>query len=260
LYVWGSLDIKNKPILAVVGTRHCSNYGKQVTVEFVSKLTEAGFVIVSGLAKGVDTLAHRTALEKNGLTIAVLGSGIDRKNLYPKVNLGLAQEIVKKGGAIISEYPPGTRALYYHFPERNRIIAGLSLGVLVVEAKEKSGALITANHAFSQTKPVFAVPGSIYNPTSSGCHLLIKKGAKIVTSPHDILKYFGISYTKTRMPEGQTKEEEIILNLLEKKALHIDEIIQLSKIDPVKVIRVLTKLEIEGKVKNLGGNIFMTLK
>ncbi|MCD5396250.1 MAG: DNA-processing protein DprA [Candidatus Pacebacteria bacterium] len=254
LYLLGDLDIKNKPILAVVGTRRCTDYGKKVVINFTKNLAEAGFIIVSGLAKGIDTLAHKTCLEYKGKTIAVLGSGLDR--IYPKENKVLAEEILKQGGAIISEYPPGTPPNHFHFPERNRIIAGLSLGVLVIEAREKSGALITADWAFLQKKPVFAVPGPIYEETSSGCHLLIQKGAKLVTSPDQILQFFGVSFKKRKTKIEGTDEEKIILNLLLDKTLHIDQIIQKSKVKPQKVLQILSKLELEGKIKNLGGNIF----
>jgi len=257
LYFIGNLELKNKFLFAIVGTRTPSDYGKKVVIEFVKTLTEAGFVIVSGLAKGIDALAHKTCLDYGGKTIAVLGSGLDR--IYPKENLKLAKEIIQKQGALVSEYPPLTPPNHFHFPERNRIISGLSKGVLVIEAREKSGALITADWAFSQKKPVFAIPGSIYNETSKGCHLLIKKGAKLVSSPKEILKFFGISFEQKSGPIEGTEEEKLILQLLLDKTLHIDEIIQLSKLNPSKVLQTISKLELEGKIKNLGGNIFTAI-
>lgn len=257
LYFIGNLELKNKFLFAVVGTRTPSDYGKKVVIEFVKTLTEAGFVIVSGLAKGIDALAHKTCLDYGGKTIAVLGSGLDR--IYPKENLKLAKEIIQKQGALVSEYPPSTPPNYFHFPERNRIIAGLSKGVLVIEAREKSGALITADWVFSQKKPVFAIPGSIYNETSKGCHLLIKKGAKLVSSPKEILQFFGISFKQKREAIEGTEEEKLIFQLLLDKTLHIDEIIQLSKLEAPKVLQTISKLELEGKIKNLGGNIFTAI-
>lgn len=256
IYYRGDLNFNEKLAIAVVGTRRCSNYGKQATMEFVNRLSEAGFTVISGLAKGIDSIAHKTALENKAKTIAVLGSGIDEKSFYPKENINLMEKIVESGGAIISEYPSGTKPEKYHFPERNRIIAGLSQAILVIEAKEKSGALITANCGFSQKKTVFSVPGSIYNKNSLGCHDLIKKGAEIAHSPEIILNHFGISLANKKNIAGKTKEEAVIINLLKNGSLHIDKIIQASKISAPKIISSLTELEFEGKIKNLGGNFF----
>jgi len=218
LYFIGNLELKNKFLFAIVGTRTPSDYGKKVVIDFAN---------------------------------------LDR--IYPKENLKLAKEIIQKQGALVSEYPPLTPPNHFHFPERNRIIAGLSKGVLVIEAREKSGALITADWAFSQKKPVFAIPGSIYNETSKGCHLLIKKGAKLVSSPKEILKFFGISFEQKSGSIEGTEEEKLIFQLLLDKTLHIDEIIQLSKLNPSKVLQTISKLELEGKIKNLGGNIFTAI-
>lgn len=256
IYYRGDLNFNKNLAIGVVGTRRCSNYGKQVTIEFVNRLSEAGLTIISGLAKGIDSIAHKTALENKTKTIAVLGSGIDKKSFYPKENISLMEKIVESGGTIISEYPSGTKPEKYYFPERNRIIAGLSRAILVVEAKEKSGALITANLGFSQKKPVFSVPGSIYNKNSMGCHDLIKGGAKIAHSPEIILSNFGISLADKKNIAGKTKEEEAIIGLLKNGAMHIDKIIQASKISAPKIISSLTELEFEGKIKNLGGNFF----
>jgi len=257
LYFIGNLELKNKFLFAIVGTRTPSDYGKKVVIDFAKTLTEAGFVIVSGLAKGIDALAHKTCLDYGGKTIAVLGSGLDK--VYPKENLRLAKEIIQKQGALVSEYPPSTSPCHFHFPERNRIIAGLSQGVLVIEAREKSGASITADWAFSQKKPVFAIPGSIYNETSKGCHFLIKRGAKLVNSPKEILQFFGISFKQRKVMIEATEEEKLIFQLLLDKSLHIDEIIQLSKLEASKVLQTISKMELEGKIKNLGGNIFTAI-
>ncbi len=184
LYITGELKAKEKYPLAVVGTRKMSDYGKRVTVFLVKGLVKAGFTIISGLALGIDGLAHQTALDAGGRTIAVLGSGLDI--IYPPEHKKLAADIIKSGGAVISEYPPGARPSRRTFPARNRIVAGLSLAVLVIEAPEKSGALITAKVALDQGREVLAVPGNIYNPNSIGCHKLIKMGAKAVTNPEDV--------------------------------------------------------------------------
>jgi DNA processing protein len=256
LYIKGDLKLEG-PTLAVVGTRRCSNYGKRVTVEIVGQLAESGFMIVSGMARGIDTLAHRTALEKNGKTIAVLGSGVDKESIYPKENIKLAEKIAQSG-AVISEFPPKTPGFKSNFPKRNRIISGLSLGVLVVEGKLKSGALITARCAFAQKRKVFAVPGSIYSPNSGACHFLIKKGAKLVESAQDILKEFNVlKEIKRKEIEGETEEEKIILSTLKREALHIDQIIETTNLSPPKVMATLTILESKNKIKNLGGNVFV---
>ena len=256
LYVRGRLDLNSRPVLAVVGTRRYSDYGKRVALEIVGQLAEMSFIIVSGMALGIDTFAHKAALEKGAKTIAVLGTGIDRASVYPKENLGLSEKIVESG-ALVSEYPPKSPSYKSNFPQRNRIIAGLSLGVLVVEAPLRSGALITARHAREQKRKVFAVPGSIYSSNSKGCHFLIKNGAKLVDSVEDILNELGISkkFAKKEV-KGKTREEELILSVLKNKARHIDEIIEITELSPAKVMSILASLEAEEKVRNLGGNIF----
>jgi len=190
LYVEGNLSPEEKYPLAVVGTRRPSEYGKRVATELVKNLARLGLTIISGLALGIDGLAHEAALKVGGRTIAVLGSGIDI--IYPASHKKLAEDIIKSGGVIVSEYPPGTSPSKLTFPARNRIIAGLSLGTLVIEAPERSGAMITARFALEQGRDVFAVPGSISNLNSAGCNKLIKMGAKPVTRSEDVLESLGI--------------------------------------------------------------------
>lgn len=194
LYVLGDKSILNNRGIAIVGTRNCTKYGKDITLEFSQKLTQKGFNIISGLALGIDTYAHLGNVQANfkkynsniiGKTIAVLGCGIDQ--LYPKQNRELAKNILKMGGCIISEYPNVTKPNKKNFPERNRIISGLAEGVIVVEAGEKSGAIITANLALEQGKEIFAVPGNINNKQSIGTNKLIRDGAHIVTEINDVL-------------------------------------------------------------------------
>jgi DNA processing protein len=256
LYFLG--EIKGREdCFAIVGTRRCSAYGKQVALEMAGDLAEAGLTIVSGLAPGIDTFAHRAVVEKKKRTIAVLGTGLDEKSIYPKSNLKLAKKILENGGCLISEYPPGTRGTKFTFPQRNRIVSGLSLGVLVVEAKEKSGALITAEYALEQKRPVFAIPGSIYSLNSRGCHRLIKKGAKLVEKAKDILEGLGIEKKiKKEKIEGRSEEEKLILEILREGALEIEEIIAKTKLPPAKVASLISVLEIEGKIKNLGQNFY----
>ncbi|RMD99658.1 MAG: DNA-protecting protein DprA, partial [Calditrichaeota bacterium] len=177
LFVWGQLLPTDAYALALVGTRVPTQYGRQVTEKITSGLVDAGATIVSGLARGIDTIAHAETVKRGGRTLAVLGSGLDL--IYPAENRSLAQAIVENG-AVVTEFAFGTKPDAVNFPRRNRIISGLSLGTIVIEAREKSGALITANIALEQNREVFAVPGSIFSPPSQGCHALIKEGAKLV--------------------------------------------------------------------------------
>lgn len=244
---------------AVVGTRRCSSYGKQAALEIAGSLAESGLTVVSGLAPGIDTFVHRAVVEQKKRTIAVLGTGLDEKSIYPKENIDLARKIVDSGGLLVSEYPPGTKGARFTFPERNRIISGLSLGTLVIEAKEKSGALITANFAFSQKRKVFAVPGSIYALNSQGPHILIRKGAKLIDKADDILQELKLP-ASPREKRGQTDnltlEENLILNILKEEPLYIDKIIEKTNLKAAVATSTLSILEIKGKVINLGRNIY----
>jgi len=256
LYLRGNFSEKDL-CFGIVGTRRFSSYGKQIALEIAGDLAETGLTIVSGLAPGIDTFVHEAVLERKKRTVAVLGTGLDEKSIYPRSNVKLAKEITEKGGSLISEYPAGTRATRFSFPQRNRIIAGLSLGILVVEGKMKSGSLITANWAFAQRKKVFAVPGSIYSSTSKGCHYLIKKGAKLTESADDVLKELNLPIKKRKDDLiGETKEEILILKTLSEGALSIDEIIEKTKLSVQTVNQTLIALEIKNELKNLGGNIY----
>jgi len=251
LYYLGKI-LPNEKCFAIVGARNCSNYGKEVAFQIAKDLAKAGLTIVSGFAPGIDTFSHLGALEVKGRTIAVLGTGLDKKSIYPKSNLKLVEKILEFGGALISEYPPGTRGTNFTFPQRNRIISGLSLGVLVVEARLKSGALITASYAREQKRKVFAVPGPIFSQLSKGCHFLIKNGAKLVEGAEDILKELKI---KAKVEKEKT-EDNIILEVLKEGALTIEEIAQKTKLPPSKVATLVSILEIEGKIKDLGGKTY----
>jgi len=257
LYVRGKI-LPEEDCFAIVGTRMCSFYGKQVALEIAGDLAEAGLTIVSGLAPGIDTFCHQATLERKKRTIAVLGTGLDEKSIYPQSNLKLAEKIIESGGCLISEYSPGTSGSRFTFPKRNRIIAGLSLGVLVIEAKQKSGALITANLAKKQKRKVFAVPGPIHSSNSRGCHCLIKQGAKLVESANDILKELNLlEITRPGLiATGETLEENLILDALKEEGLYIDKIIEKTKLPTAKVASTLAILEIKGKVRNLGNNIY----
>ena len=256
IYYRGELN-PSEQCFAIVGTRMFSPYGKQVALEMAEDLAEAELIIVSGLAPGIDTFAHTATVERRKRTIAVLGTGVDEKSIYPQSNLKLAQRILETGGCLISEYPPGTRGTQFTFPQRNRIISGISLGVLVVEAKQKSGALITANWARSQGRKVFAIPGPIHSSNSKGCHYLIKNGAKLVENANDILKELNLPLKElSSFYEGENEEESLILKALKEEALYIDRIIEKTKLSAATVASTLAILEIKNKVRNLGGNIY----
>ncbi len=260
LYIKGEIKNQDKVAIAIVGTRKYSTYGKQVALDLSSKLAKLGITIVSGLARGIDTFAHKAALEAGGRTIAVLGSGMDQKSFSPSCNYALSEEIAKNG-AVITEYPEGTIGAVYTFPERNRIVSGLSLGVIVIEAPEQSGALITANLALDQNKEVFAVPGNIYDENSQGTHNLIKQGAKLVTCIEDVLEELNLSHLLSETPKTKTKpenkEEEIILSALSLQPTHIDDIIKITKLPTSIVNSTLTILEIKNAVRNLGKNNYI---
>jgi len=261
LYIKGEL-VPDEQCFAVVGTRLCSNYGKQATLEIAGHLTDAGLTIVSGLAPGIDTWAHRAAVEKGKRTIAVLGTGLDEKSLYPKENIKLTHQILELGGTLISEYEPGTPGSKFTFPERNRIISGLSLGVLVVEGKQRSGSLITANLALKQKRKLFAVPGSIYSSNSKGTNFAIKElGATLVENADDILEELGMATQKKEQQfTGDSEEETLILESLKEDALHIDKLIEKTQLPSATIAGTLAILEIKGKVRSLGGNTFVLQK
>src|SRR3989344_3510952 len=243
--------------LGIVGTRKNSHYGKEVTekiIEELSSLLGDQIVTVSGLAYGIDTIVHKASIKNNICTIAIPGSGLDKKVLYPKENHNLADEIIKNGGALISEFTWDYPASTYTFPQRNRIIAGLSRGVLVIEAPEKSGALITANFALDFNREVFAVPGPIFSENSKGTNKLIKEGAIPVTCGKDILEAWGIDFEEEKgeiLLEGMEKEIwEILSEPIEK-----DLIIQKLGRPTSEISSAIALMEIKGLIKSSGGKI-----
>lgn len=262
LYVRGSIDLLNQTALAVVGSRKISPYGKRATDDLVINMVRANLCIVSGLALGTDTQAHSTAVKNSGKTIAVLANGLD--SIYPASNRYLAEQIIDSGGSIVSELPLGTPPLKHNFPNRNRIISGLSLGTIVIEAAEQSGALITAKHALEQNRQIYAVPGSIYSEVSVGPNNLLKMGAKPVTEINDILEDLNIETTKqeekTKKLIGETKEEQIILNQLSTQPIHANQITKASGLPSSKIASTLIILEMKGMIKNLGANQYVLRK
>ncbi len=253
LYVKGSLLPADEWCLAVVGSRRASIYGRQVTDEIVADLARSNITIVSGLAKGIDTMAHRSALDAGGRSIAVFASGLD--TVYPHENTSLARSLSQQG-ALISEYPLGTRPRPDNFPRRNRILSGLSPGVLVIEAGESSGALITAHLALEQNREVFAVPGSILSPASRGTNLLIQEGAKLVRNYTDIL--VELNYTQVAQQMEMTElipasdTESLLLNGLTGEPTHIDDICRASSLPIATVSSTLSMMELKGLVKQVG--------
>ncbi len=261
LYIKGKILPEDENCFAIVGTRTPTNYGKLVAKEISSKLAEAGFTIVSGLAYGIDKLAHLGALEKGGRTIAVFGTGLD--TVYPASHKKIAERIVDSG-AIISEYALKEKIEKWNFATRNRIVSGLSKGTLVVEGAKASGALITAKLALEQNRDVFAIPGNINSPKSEGPNLLIKLGAKIVTNINDILEEYQaiIKYKKEQkeMPKLD-KDESTIFNLLREneRELYFNQIFEITQMPVSKLSVILTNLELKGIVKREAANKFLLL-
>jgi len=255
LYVRGSIIEADHLAVALVGTRKATVYGRDATEYFSKGLASNGVTIISGLAHGVDTLAHRTALNAGGRTLAVLGCGIDV--MYPRENAALAKDILSSG-AILSEFPLGTPPEARNFPLRNRIISGMSLGVLVVEAPEKSGALITASFAADQGRDVFAVPGNIFNPSSMGANRLIQDGAKPALTIDDILGEINVTYrnveTRERVQEiaPADENEAALLRHLNADPIHIDDLVRLSELSTPTAISTLTLLELKGVISLVG--------
>lgn len=256
LFVRGVLPSFHKSI-GVVGTRKVTPYGTLVAEQFVSELVWNGFVIVSGLALGVDAVAQRSTVESGGVTVAVLGSGVDR--IYPTSNEKLGIEIVESGGAIVSEFPFGTPAMQHHFPRRNRIISGLSKGVLVIEGGVKSGALITARYALEQGREVFAVPHNIHRTSLSGANHLIRRGeAKLVENVGHILEEFQMESTEKKRPLHFDANESQLLELIAEGGRTIDELIQETPFNVSRLSEVLVGLQLKGVVREIGQRWVMT--
>ena len=271
LYVRGDPDALVTAQLAIVGSRNPTPGGARTARDFSAFLAQHGLTITSGLALGIDAAAHEGALSARGRTIAVLGSGLDRP--YPPENAALAERIAGAGGAVLSEFPPGTPPQREHFPRRNRLISGLSLGTLVVEAARHSGSLITARLAGTQGREVFAIPGSIHNPLARGCHELLRQGAKLVESAADILSELKISdhnqllipldagaqMTPDRVP-GLDKDYEILLDALGFEPQSIDALVDRTGLPSPHLASMLLILELEGRVGSHAGGRYARVK
>ena len=258
LYIKGEFSAADEKAVAIVGSRSASDYGRKVARNICRGLASLGFTVVSGMARGIDGTAHESALDGGGRTIAVLGSGVDR--IYPPEHEGLSERIARQG-AVISELPLGARPVAFNFPARNRLISGLSLGVVVVEATEKSGSLITAAHALEQNREIFAVPGEVGSSRSRGAHRLIRQGAKLVENADDIIEEIAPQLAR---PEGARRRQRVlpqdcsddtrkIFGLLQERILQIDEVIETSGLSSAQVSQILLELELQGFLRQLPG-------
>lgn len=260
IWVEGDVSLLEKPALAIVGSRKNTSYGAKITKTFASKISKQGITIVSGLALGIDTIAHTYSKNSLGNTIGIVGSGLNK--IYPEENNELAIEIVKYGGCLISEYEPEKEVDMKNFPKRNRLICALSEGIFVVEADYRSGSKLTGNLGLKHGKKVFCVPRNIGELRGLGTNMLIQEGAKLVLSPGDILKEYGMEYNKKEVEElyvKQTKikiksEYEELYSLITEKPIEINELAKKSKLDISEINQKITMMEIEGYIERLPGN------
>lgn len=266
LYVWGGFRPADAISLAVVGCRRASPYGIDVCERLSGALARRGATIVSGLARGIDGIAHQAALSQGGRTVAVLGSGLDR--IYPREHRRLAERVAERA-AVISEFPLTSPPLPAHFPRRNRIISGLALGVIVVEAAERSGSLISARNAVDQNREVFAVPGPIDSPTSRGVNRLIQEGAKLVSEPADVIEELRPDIRKKLSSETEEHaatslrqaplggDDELVLEaVLKARTADVDKIVDEIRLSPERIMAALVSLEIKGKIRSFPGGIY----
>lgn len=263
LYVKGNILTDDDKAVAIVGSRSASEYGRRVARDLARGLASLGFTVVSGMARGIDGVAHQSALQAGGRTIAVLGSGVERA--YPAEHDMLYQRI-GENGAVVSELPIGTRPMAFNFPARNRLISGLSLGVVVVEATEKSGSLITATLAVEQGREVFAVPGEVGSSRSRGAHRLIRQGAKLVEGVDDIIEEIApqlldrtssaTQHAPRVLPQTATDAARTIFALLQENTLQVDQVIERTGISAAHVLETLLDLELQGLLRQLPGKIY----
>ena len=267
LYIHGDVNLLSEPQLAMVGSRNPSSSGRQTAVDFARHLASAGLVITSGLALGIDAASHQGALDANAPTIAVMGTGLDR--VYPARHRDLARRIAEQG-SLVSEFPLGTSPQPGNFPQRNRIISGLSLGTLVVEAAIRSGSLISARYALEQGREVFAIPGSIHNPLARGCHHLIREGAKLVETAQDVIDELGsLAAACSTLPgvvEETTRPQQLgeeylqLLDSIDFDPTSIDQLVERSGLTPAEVSSMLLQLELSGHIASNPGGRYSRLK
>jgi DNA processing protein len=245
-------------ILTIVGSRKYTNYGRNAVAQLVSSLNGEDVVIISGMAHGIDGIAHETALKNNLTTLAVLGNGLDEKVIYPRSHLGLAKEIINSGGALISELPPDTQAAQWTFPARNRIVAALADAVLIAEAGEKSGTLITARQALELGRDIGAIPGDIFSPTTVGTHGLIREGAYIVSSADDLFALLHLTKKEaTTQPadnHSYTEQEQMIMDALN-ESMEKDLLLLKSQLSLIEFLTALSSLELQGHIEETFGEV-----
>ncbi|HJC38140.1 MAG TPA: DNA-processing protein DprA [Candidatus Mediterraneibacter faecigallinarum] len=263
VYVKGRLPDKKSKKAAVVGARRCTPYGEKYAVEFAGKLAESGVEIISGLARGIDGMGQRGALMRGGRTFAVLGSGVDV--CYPKEHIGLYTDILEQDGGIISEYPPGTPPVPQNFPPRNRIISGLADAVLVMEARERSGSLITADMALEQGRDVYALPGPVNSELSRGCNRLIQQGAGILISPEALLEEWNLPCTEPGQKNGKNEKvletpENLVYSCLGLYPKNVDSLAQETKLGVRELMDALITLELQGFIKEISKNFYIKAK
>lgn len=264
LFYRGDISCLNNSCLGVVGARKNSPYGQQATEKIVTELAQQNITIISGLALGIDAIAHESCLKAQGQTAAVLGSSLDWPNVSPMTNRKLAENIIEHGGCLISEYAPIFPPSKITFPLRNRIISGLSLGILIVEAAQSSGTLITGKYALDQNREIFAVPGNIFNFNSVGTNNLIKLGAKLVTDASDILEELNLRQISTvvenkNAPIPSTDEEKFVLQYLSREPIHIDKISQLCRIKINALSSKLMLMEMKGLIRDMGAQNYIKI-
>ncbi len=254
LYVLGNLPIE--PMIAIVGTRSLTSYGKLVAYDLASDLARAGFPIVSGLALGIDSVAHRAALDAGGRTVAVMAGGLDR--IYPSSHRDMAVEILTTGGAIVSGYPVGTETFKNHFVERNQIISGLCIGTIVVESGATGGSMLTANFTLRQNRTLMAVPGDITRLSAAGPNNLIRKGAVPITSSTDVLEALNLKTAAipASIIKAQNPHEAKIVELLKHGTTKTQSLIEETGLKPAEFASVISLMEITGKVRNLGAGVW----
>ena len=267
LYVKGRLPLAEKPAVAVIGARMCSPYGRIQAFRYAKVLSEAGIQIISGMALGIDSEGHKGALEGKMPTFAVLGSGVDV--CYPRDHIGLYMDIIEHGGGILSEFPPGTPPLAMIFPMRNRIISGLSDAVLVMEARIRSGSLITADMALEQGKDVYALPGPLDSPLSAGCNHLIQQGAGILLTPENLLEEWGIETNvlcrNTEIKNEKNKKvlestDDLVYSCVGLYPKNVDQIAQESRVEIRKLMSILVTLELQGYIREITKNYYIRIK
>lgn len=258
LYCIGNIKLLNTPSLAIVGTRRCTKYGKEITEKFSREIAQNGITIVSGLADGVDSIAHRGAIDVKGNTIAVIGSGF--YHIYPATNIPLYEKIIENNGLVVTEYKPSEKPQTFHFPARNRIIAGLCKGTLVTEAPVKSGSMITKDYALEFNRDIYAICGRLTDIYSTGCNELIKEYRNaMVTSPSDIIEDYGLIYNEINKPKETIQldfDEEVVLNTIGADTIHFDELLSKTKIEIYRLTYILMKLELKDLIKKYPGNYY----